>query len=138
MAELKTKATSASVDAFLKRIPDQTRRRDCFTLLRLMQQVTKAKPKMWGAHIVGFGTYHYVYASGHEGDCCLTGFAPRKLDLTLYITSGFGPHQALMAKLGKHKTGKACLYIKRLEDVNLAVLRRLIAASVKHVKQRYR
>lgn len=137
MAELKTKRTAASVDAFLKRIPDQARRQDCLALLRLMKQVTRAEPKMWGAHMVGFGTYHYVYASGREGDWFLTGFAPRKQDLTLYIMSGFGRHPSLMAKLGKHKTGKSCLYIKRLEDVDLAVLKELVAASVKHVKKRY-
>ena len=131
------KTTAASVNAFIKRVPGEARRKDCLTLLRLMKQATRTEPKMWGPTMVGFGRYHYVYASGHEGDCFLVGFAPRKQDLTLYITSGFGPHRALMAKLGRHKTGKGCLYIKRLEDVDLAVLKKLVAASVKHVKKLY-
>jgi hypothetical protein len=135
MAELKTKPTAVSVSAFLKRIPDEARRKDCLTLVRLMKRVTKAEPKMWGPSIIGFGSYHYVYASGHEGDACLVGFAPRKQDLALYIMSGFTSRERLLAKLGKHKTGKACLYIKRLEDVDQAVLEELVAASVKHVKK---
>jgi hypothetical protein len=137
MAELKTKRTAASVDAFLKRIPEETRRQDCRTVLHLMQQATKAEPKMWGTSMVGFGSYHYTYPSGREGDWFLTGFAPRKQDLTLYIMSGFDRHQPLMANLGKHKTGKSCLYIKRLADVDLGVLKGLITESVKHVRKMY-
>jgi hypothetical protein len=133
----KTQATSASVATFLERVPDPARRQDCFTVLRLMQQVTRAEPPMWGKGLVGFGRYHYVYASGHEGDCFLAGFAPRKQDLTLYITSGVDYHRPLLGKLGKHKTGKACLYIKRLEDVDLDVLKQLITESVKRVKEMY-
>ncbi len=135
MAELKTKRTQASVKAFLKRVPDDTRRQDCLTVLRLMKQATRAEPKMWGSSIVGFGSYRYRYASGREGDWFLTGFAPRKQDLTLYIMAGFGRYPTLLAKLGKHKTGKSCLYIKRLADVNLTVLRQLVSASVRHMKQ---
>lgn len=135
MAELK--ATNASVPAFLERIPDASRRRDCLTVLGLMKRATRTEPKVWGDRMIGFGRYHYVYASGHEGDCFLTGFAPRKTDLTLYITSGVDNHKPLMAKLGKHKTGKGCLYIKRLEDVDLEVLETLIHESVKKVKSMY-
>ena len=135
MADLKTKRTDASVDAFLKGVVDDTRRQDCLTLLRIMKQAVGAEPKMWGSSMVGFGSYHYKYASGREGDWFLTGFAPRKQDLTLYIMAGFGHSEALLANLGKYKTGKSCLYIKRLADVDLTVLKELISASVKHMKQ---
>src|SRR5512145_1835290 len=126
MAELKTKLNTRSVDRFLKSIPDEQKRRDCFALVKLMQQVTKAEPRMWGSSIIGFGSYHYAYASGHEGDMCLVGFSPRKQNLTLYIMSGFEQRDELLKKLGKHKTGKACLYINRLEDVHLPTLKKLI------------
>ena len=119
---------------FLKRIPDEARHRDCLALVRLMEQVTKAEPTMWGSSIVGFGRYHYVYPSGREGDMPLAGFSPRKQDLTIYNMGGLGQHGALLAKLGKHKASGSCLHIKRLEDVDLAVLKTLIAASVKRVK----
>ena len=135
MAELKTKETDASVDAFLDRIVDETRRKDCFTLVQIMKKATRAEPRMWGTGIVGFGTYHYQYASGREGDWPIIGFSPRKQDLTLYIGSGFEGYGELLAKLGKHKTAKSCLYIKRLADVDLTVLKELISASVKHKKQ---
>jgi hypothetical protein len=133
MAELKTRPTGASVEDFLNGIEDEQRRRDCFTVLELMRQATQAEPQMWGDSIVGFGSYHYRYASGREGDWFLTGFSPRKQDLTLYIMSGFDEHDALLDGLGKYKTGKACLYIKRLEDVDLPTLQRLIQESVNHV-----
>jgi hypothetical protein len=135
MAELKTKLNDASVEAFLNSITDENKRQDSFTILQMMQEVTGAEPKMWGASIVGFGSYHYQYASGQEGDWMLTGFSPRKQNLTLYIMSGFEPHQAIMAKLGKHACGKGCLYIKKLKDVDLGVLRQLVAASVEHMKR---
>ena len=135
MADLKTKRTEASVEAFLKGVVDDTHHEDCLTLLRIMKQATRAEPKIWGSNMVGFGSYHYKYASGREGDWFLTGFAPRKRDLTLYIMAGFKRYQALLAKLGKHKTGKSCLYITRLADVDLRVLKELVFASVKHVKQ---
>lgn len=134
MAELKTKPTAASVDAYLKKVSDETRRQDCLALLRIMKQATRTEPKMWGSSIVGFGNYHYKYASGHEGDCCLTGFASRKTALTLYIMGGFERYGELMAKLGKHKTGGACLHIKRLADVDVKVLQELVAASVKYMR----
>jgi hypothetical protein len=133
MAELKTRPTGASVEDFLNDIEDEQRRRDCFTLLEMMRQATQAEPQMWGDAIVGFGSYHYRYASGREGDWFLTGFSPRKQNLTLYIMSGFDEYDALLDGLGKYKTGKACLYIKRLEDVDLPALQRLIQESVSHV-----
>ncbi|HLE13680.1 MAG TPA: DUF1801 domain-containing protein, partial [Anaerolineales bacterium] len=111
MAELKTTKNDKSVTAFLNGIADEKKRQDSFTILELMQQVTGLEPKMWGDSIVGFGAYHYKYASGRQGDSPLTGFSPRKQNLTLYITSGFDQYEALLQDLGKHKTGKACLYI---------------------------
>jgi hypothetical protein len=138
VAELKTKPTAASVAAFLKRLDDEARREDCRTLVRIMKRATGARPRMWGPSMIGFGSYHYRYASGHEGDCFLAGFAPRKRELTLYIMSGFDRYKTLLARLGRFKAGKACLYVKRLADVDLEVLEKLVAASVKHVKQVYR
>jgi hypothetical protein len=130
MAELKTQPTDRDVIAFLNGIPDEKKRRDSFTIMDLMQQVTQSKPVMWGDAIIGFGSYHYCYESGREGDWFLTGFSPRKQNLTLYIMSGFDQHDALLAKLGKHTTGKSCLYIKRLEDINLPALEELVRLSV--------
>ena len=131
MAELKTKATEVSVDSFLNGVADAQRRADAFTLVKIMKDITGMPPKMWGPTMVGFGEYHYVYASGHEGDIFLTGFSPRKSALTLYfmacLEQRFG---AQLKKLGKVKASKACLYIKKLADVDLAVLREMIQASV--------
>ena len=135
LAELKTKQNDASVKEFLGKIADERKRRDAFTILELMQEITGEKPKMWGPSIVGFGSYHYKYDSGHEGDMCVAGFSPRKEALTLYLTTGFEKRTELMKKLGKHKTGKVCLYLKRLEDVSLPVLKELIAESVKQVRK---
>ncbi|HUP44517.1 MAG TPA: DUF1801 domain-containing protein [Thermoanaerobaculia bacterium] len=137
MAELKTKKTTASVDEFLAAIPDESRRHDCLEVVRMMKRATKAEPKMWGAAIVGFGEYHYVYESGREGDWFLTGFSPRKNDLTLYIMAGFEAYDRIMKRLGKHKTGKSCLYIKRLDDVDRDALQELIDESVRSVAKRY-
>jgi Domain of unknown function (DU1801) len=131
MAENKTKQTKESVSGFLKKVTDKTRREDCLKVLEVMKQVTGEEPKMWGSSIVGFGSYHYKYESGREGDSLITGFSPRKGDLTLYIMGGFEPVSDLMARLGKHKTGKSCLYIKNLADVDLGVLKKIIAKSVK-------
>ncbi|MEI6737292.1 MAG: DUF1801 domain-containing protein [Pseudomonadota bacterium] len=136
MAELKTKLNDASVEKFIAKV-DPQRRADCWTIIALMQKVTKAPPKMWGSAIVGFGTYTYKYESGREGDWMLVGFSPRKQNLTLYLMSGFAEYQELMAKLGKHKTGKSCLYINTLEDIDFKVLEQLIKASVKYMKQKY-
>lgn len=131
MAELKTKPTGRSVDAFLESVLPEERRKDCVKLAAMMRRVTGETPRLWGTGIVGFGSYHYKYPTGREGDWFRTGFAPRKNDLTLYVMSGFERHADLMARLGKYKTGKACLYIKRLADVDGAALEELIARSVK-------
>ncbi len=137
MAEPKTRRTQASVAAFLERVADDARRQDCLTLVRIMKQAARAEPAMWGSSIVGFGSYRYTYASGRAGDWPLIGFAPRKQDLTLYIMPGFDRYGALLGKLGRFKTGKSCLYIKRLADVNLTILEQLISASVKDMKRRH-
>jgi hypothetical protein len=136
MAELKTRKTKASVAAFLAKIADEGRRKDCKTLVRIKKKATGAKPEMWGPSVVGCGSYHYKYESGREGDWFLAGFSPRKQDLTLYIMSGFSAYGGLLAKLGKHKNGKACLYLKRLADVDLAVLEELVSRSVEYLKTR--
>ncbi len=133
MAELKTKPTDESVKDFLNRIPDPERRQDCFAIAKMMEEITGDKPKMWGPSIVGFGTYHYKYESGREGDWLVTGFSPRKKDLTLYMMMGFEKHDELMKQLGKYGTGKSCLYIKRLSDIHLPTLKKLIKASVKQL-----
>jgi len=137
MAEMKTKATAADVQAFIKGIEDEGQRRDAEEILRMMERVSGEKPAMWGDSIVGFGRYHYRYESGREGDWFLTGFSPRKRDLTLYIMAGFDRWDELMERLGKHKTGKSCLYIRRLEDVDPKVLEELIEASVGQMKRTY-
>lgn len=129
-AELKTKLTDASVDDFLNKIEDENKREDCKKISAMMEKATGAKPKMWGASIVGFGTYKYKYASGREGEWMETGFSPRKANLTLYLTSGEPMEADLLEKLGKHKTGMGCLNIKRLSDVDEKVLEKLIKKSV--------
>jgi hypothetical protein len=135
VAEIKTKATTASVAKFIAAQPREETREDCRTLIAMMEKITKAPPKMWGPSIVGFGQYHYKYASGHEGDMCIAGFSPRKQALTIYIMPGFDRYPELMAKLGTYKTGKCCLYVKRLSDIHLPTLRKLVATSVAHVKK---
>src|SRR5690349_9614718 len=134
-AELKTKVNAASVEGFLNSIEDEQKRADCFEILKIMQQVTKEKPKMWGASIVGFGTYHYKGASGREGDWMLTGFSPRKQNLTLYLMGGFDMHKDLLKKLGKYKTSVGCLYIKKLDDIDKKVLKQLVTQTVKTMKK---
>lgn len=135
MAEPKTKLTNASVKDFLNQIDDEGRRQDCFAVAKMMEEITGEKPKMWGTSIVGFGTYHYKGASGREGDWMITGFSPRKSNLTLYIMAGFDKHPELMKQLGKHSTGKSCLYIKRLSDMHLPTLKKLIKAGVKQMEK---
>lgn len=135
MAENKTQVTDADVMEFLNNVADARKREDALTVRALMAEVTGEEPKMWGGSIVGFGTYHYKYASGREGDMPLTGFSPRKQALTLYIMGGFEQYDDLLAKLGKHTTGSACLYIKRLADVDMGVLRELVTRSVEHMKR---
>ena len=129
MADIKTKVNDASVDSFIDSIADEIRKRDSRILLELMKQVTNDIPKMWGTNIVGFGTYHYKYASGREGDFMRVGFSPRKQSLTLYIMPGFEEYQDLLSQLGRHSTGKSCLYIKNLEDVDLEIVRKLVKIS---------
>ena len=135
MAELKTKPTNASVEKFLNQVADETRREDCFKVAKMMEEITGEKPKMWGPSIVGFGSYHYKYASGQEGDWPIAAFSPRKQDLTLYLLPGFAESAELLKQLGKHRTGVSCLYIKRLSDVHVPTLKKLIRDSVKRMKQ---
>jgi len=130
MAENKTRATKASVDAYLAAIGDEARRQDCEALVALMRQVTTYDPVMWGSSIVGFGSYHYRYDSGHEGDACLVGFSSRKGDISIYLMAGFAGQDELLARLGRHRMGKACLYVRRLSDIDVGVLRALVAGSV--------
>jgi len=138
MAELKTKLNDASVEKFLNTVTNAEKRKDCFTILEMMKKITKFEPKMWGSSIVGFGSYHYNYESGREGDWFLIGFSPRKQNLTLYVMSGFNKYDELMKKLGKYKTGKSCLYINSFEDVDKKVLRKLITESFKYMTNRYK
>lgn len=133
MAELKTKKNDGDVEAFLNTVEPEKKRKDSFEILELMEEVTGEKATMWGESIIGFGSYHYTYASGREADWMLVGFSPRKQNITLYIMSGFDNYQNLLDKLGKHKTGKSCLYIKKTEDVDMDVLRDLVKQSVDHM-----
>lgn len=137
MAELKTQENDRSVKSFLDAVEPEQRRQDCYTILAMMEKATGSAPKMWGDSIVGFGRYHYKYASGREGDWMLSAFSPRKQNLTLYIMAGFDRYEELLSKLGKFKTGKACLYVKTLADVDLTVLEELIQSSVDHIKATY-
>ncbi len=137
MAELKTKENDQSVDAFLATVEDPRKRADCYTLIELMQAATGEGPRMWGDAIVGFGRYHYTYATGRTGDWPLVAFSPRKQNLTLYIMAGFDNYDELLGRLGKHTTGKACLYVKRLSDLNMDALTALIQASVAHMRAAY-
>ncbi len=130
MNENKTKSADTSVIDFLNAIDHERKRSDSFTILEMMREVTDKEPVLWGSSIVGFGTYHYKYASGREGDMPVVGFSPRKQALTLYIMPGFAEYDTLLAKLGKYKTGKVCLYINKLADVDLDILRELVRQSV--------
>lgn len=135
MAKLKTAPNEQDVEAYLNSVENEKKREACTVLLRLMEDVTGSNPKMWGSSIVGFGSYHFKYESGREGDWFLTGFAPRKKNLTLYIMSGFDEYEQLLSGLGKYSTGKSCLYINKMEDIDLDVLRELIEQSVEHVRK---
>ena len=139
MYEAKTKPTRASVAAFLAAIDDDERRKDCKALVSLMKRVTGCPPKMWGPSIVGFDRYHYKYPSGHEGESCVVGFSPRKDSLSVYLMGGYedASTKRLLAKLGTHKTGKSCLYIKRLADGQLPILEELVIRSVADTRRRY-
>ncbi len=136
MAELKTKKTGGNVRDFLNSVENEQRRKDARVVARIMKRVTGARPEMWGPSIVGYGHYHYVYDSGRENDWFLTGYSPRKQALTLYIMSGFEGKESLMKKLGKHSTGKSCLYIKKIEDVDLEVLEEIVRRSVETIRAR--
>jgi hypothetical protein len=136
MAENKTVQTNESVQKFIKKVPDQTKRRDCLTLVELMQKVTGEEARMWGTSIVGFGSYHYKYDSGREGDMPLVGFSPRAQNLTLYLGLGAGGYDALLKKLGKHTTGKGCLYLRRLEDVDMPTLKKIVQQAVRQVRSK--
>jgi hypothetical protein len=137
MAEPKTKPTEVSAESHVAGIANEEQRNDAQTLIALMRRVTRQEPRMWGPSIVGFGSYHYKYASGHEGDSALTGFALRGRELVVYIAPGFEGREVLLANLGKHKTGKVCVYIRRLANVDLKVLETLVARSVADTKRRY-
>lgn len=133
----KTLATSASVEDFLAAVADPSRAKDCREIAAMMRKATGERARMWGASIVGFGSYHYKYDSGREGDAPIIGFSPRKSDLTIYIVPGFSSYGELLARLGKHKTAKVCLYLKRLDDIDRDVLRELIERSVADMRARY-
>ena len=136
MSEAKTRPTNDSVAGFIDRVPEAGRRADCLTLVDLMRAATGEDPVLWGTSIVGFGRYRYRYESGREGEWPILGFSPRKHDLTLYITPGFETFAGLMEKLGTYRTGKSCLYVKRLADVDRTVLARLLAGATKRMASR--
>ena len=137
MSEIKTRPTDASVEAFIDAVDHPRRREDARTLLDLIQRVTGEQPVMWGPSIVGYGSYHYRYASGQEADWPIIGFSPRKQNLSIYIMTGFEEADELLTRLGKHKTGKSCLYVNKLADVDLDVLEKLVRTSVAEMKRRY-
>ena len=137
MSAPKTKPTEVSVESHIAAIANEEQRNDARTLVALMRRVTRQEPRMWGPSIVGFGSYHYKYASGHEGDSALAAFAVRGRELVVYTEDGFEGRDALLAKLGKHKTGKVCVYIRRLADINLKVLETLVARSIADTESRY-
>ena len=134
MTALKTKRNQGDVNAFLNSLTDEKKRLDSFIVLELMKTITGKEPEMWGDSIIGFGSYHYKYASGREADWFLVGFSPRKQNLTLYIMSGFDEYDQLLGKLGKHSTGKSCLYIQKIEDVDMDGLKELVKRSVEHMQ----
>lgn len=137
MTETKTRPTAMRVADFIDAAPDAVRREDAKTLVALMSRISGEEPVMWGPSIIGFGSYHYRYESGHEGDACRLGFSPRKAELVLYVLNGSPEQEAQLARLGKHKTGKACLYIRKLADVDMAVLEELIRDQLAWMDARY-
>lgn len=134
MAEPKTRESAASVESFLRAVPDERRRQDAYNLMRLMQNVVGEPPQMWGASMVGFGSYHYRYDSGHEGDTFRLGFSPRKSETVLYLNGGFEGLEPVLARLGKHRLGNGCLYVKSFDDINLGVLRQLLVDANLRIK----
>lgn len=137
MAKNKTTETQNSVTAFIEAVPDQTKQQDSWQLIAILQKLTGSEPKMWGPSIIGFGSYHYKYASGHEGDAPLAGFSPRKDAISLYLWPTFDAKETLLQNFGKFKAGKSCIYIKKLADIDLKILEELVALSIKEVKILY-
>jgi len=137
MAENKTKKTETSVEDFINAVDNEQKRKDSWELVRMMKKITGREPRLWGSSLVGFGTYHYKYASGREGDFFITGFSPRKTALTVYIMPGFEPYPELMEQLGPYKTGKSCLYLKNLDAIDRTVLERLVLQSVQDMRKKY-
>ena len=137
MAETKTKPTKVPVSDFIDKVDSEQVRNDCRTLIKMMKKITGSPPKMWGPSIVGFGKYHYKYASGHEGDAPLAGFSPRKGNLTVYMATDFPNRESLLKKLGKCKTSKVCIYVKKLEDIDMVVLEKIVKASLDVTKKTY-
>ena len=134
-AKVKTVETKNSVTDFINKITDEKRKSDCFTLIDIMNKQSGFEPKLWGPSIVGFGSYHYKYDSGREGDAPLVAFSPRKSEFSLYLSSSFDEREELLLKLGKHKSAKACIYIKKLDEINLPILNKMIALSIKHIRR---
>ena len=132
-AKIQTVETSASVTGFIKKT-DKAKQADSLELLKIFEKASGFEPKMWGPAIIGFGRYHYKYESGREGDSPLCGFSPRKQEFSIYLSSGFKEREELLKKFGKHKTGKSCIYIKKLDDINVAILKKMIRLSVKYTK----
>ena len=137
MTKNKTTETNQNVTIFINKVADEVKRRDCFRLLEIFKTHTGFKPKMWGPSIIGFGKYHYKYESGHEGDAPLAAFSPRATSMVIYLSGRFGKRDELLKKFGKHKAGKACIYIKKLDDVNPEILGQMISNSVKEIRKRY-
>jgi hypothetical protein len=135
--ELKTKKNKASVSSFINSVDDLQRKKDAKELLKIFKEATGLRPSMWGDSIIGYGSYHYKYASGQEGDWPLTGFSPRKANMTVYIMPGFKEYQAELKKIGKYKHSSSCLYFKKLEDIDIKILKKMIKDSVKVMKKRY-
>ena len=133
----KTAPTDVSVEAFINALPNEQKKQDSYTLINMMREVTGHEPYMWGPTIIGFGNYHYKYNSGREGDAPIAGFSPRKAALSLYFESEFPGREDLLAKLGKHKAAVACVYVNKLADIDLGVLKKMIIASTKHTKKKY-
>lgn len=137
MAKIKTTETDSSVIDFINTVAEDPKRNDAFELLKIMEEVTGFEPKMWGSGIIGFGSYHYKYESGHEGEAPLTAFSPRKDAISLYLSSSFENKEELLSKFGKHKAGKGCIYIKKLSDINTEILKQMISLSVNYLKKSY-
>lgn len=134
-AKVKTVETNNSVTDFINSIPDETKKTDCFALIEIMKAQSGFEPKLWGPGIVGFGSYHYKYESGREGEAPLVAFSPRKSEISLYLSSSFENREELLLQFGKHKSAKACIYVKKLNDINLDILKKMISLSIKQVKR---